>query len=493
MLVFPVDRSIGVPVFRQIQEHVAAMVDEGALRPGDRLPATRALAERLSVHRSTVLRAYDELRALGYLESRAGSYTTVRWRGLLPGVGDGERNLGHWQGRGLDMLSAAQSDMMVSNLAQGLIDFERLAADPGLSPGQDLKRAMRRVLSRSDSAVLDYAHPAGWPALRDGLCARMKAYGIGVTPAEVLITHGAQHALDLIMRVFVRRGEGVVVEAPTYAMAHDLLRLHGIEPIEVPMVDDGMDLNILRRVLEQRAPRLVYTMPNFQNPTGVTTDQSHREQLLNLCQTHEVPIVEDGFEEELRYGGPVALPIKSMDRGSGVIYVGTFSKVVFSGLRVGWVAAHPAIIVPLTAAHHATCISGNTLAQAAVELYCLRGEFDIHLRRLHRIYRRRMATLLAGLDAHIPGSWHWTRPVGGYTLWLTCRRTMQSEANREEALHARLTQHGVKAALGSRYFAKPPPGLHLRLSIATVDLSEIEEGCRRLGAALRGFESEHWG
>jgi len=488
VILIALDPASRVPAYLQIRDRIATLVEEGALRPGQRLPPTRTLAGSAGVHRSTVVRAYDELRALGYLESRPGSYSTIRRRARPPGASRpapaGAAPLLSWASLGSPGARAAQANAVhdedPAHAAPGAIDFARLAADPALAPGDELRRCLRSVIARGGGAALDYADPAGHSALREAVSARMRAHGVAVSAGEILVTGGAQHALDLVLRLLARPGDRVVVEAPTYGMAHALLRLHGVAPVEVPMRDDGLDLDALDRALSRRSVRLVYTMPNFHNPTGVTTGQAHRERLLALCERHRTPLLEDGFEEEMKYFGQAVLPIKSMDARGVVLYVGTFSKVVFPGLRVGWLAAPAAAIARLTAIQRVSCLAGNTLAQAAAARFCGTGAFEAYLRRIHRVYRRRMQAMLRGLDEHMPPGVAWTKPSGGYTLWLT----LPGAARDEPALCARIAAAGVKVAPGRRFFAKPPASPHARLSIACVDDAQIAEGCRRLGRAL---------
>ncbi len=489
MLLVPIDRNDPSPLFRQICDRIGEMVEAGSLKPGDRLPATRVLADRLGVHRTTVVRAFDELRALGYIEGRVGSYTTVRerprWpRSRAPEISRPGGGLFDWTSYRKTRVGAVRGhpamELVRSNSLPDRIDFEHLSADPALAPDGDIRRCLKHVLVRDRGSALDYTDAAGWYPLRENIAARMGHHGIAVSPEEVLITAGAQQALDLLLRLLVNAGEKIVVEAPTYGMAHALFRLHGARPLEIPMLENGMDLDRLERKLTRERPRFVFTMPNFQNPTGITTPQAHRELLLSLCERHGVPIVEDGFEEEMKYFGQAVLPVKSMDANGIVLYVGTFSKVVFPGLRLGWIAAPRTVIEPLTDMHHAVCLAGNTLAQAAAARFCSGGDYELHLRRVHRVYRRRMQTMLRGLDVHLPEGCTWTRPEGGYTVWLTLPSTGLSEAELVE----RCAVAGVQVSPGCRYFLRPPGTPHLRLSISTVDQVDIEEGCRRLGRGL---------
>ncbi len=488
MLLLPLERNGGVPTYRQICDRIVRLVDDGTLAEGERLPPTRSMAATLGVNRSTVVRAYQELWALGYLQSRPGSYSTVRGRARALGARRGEEpGLIDWDSasapgnRWLVAESRRHSRTRLDGDSRRPIDMASLAADRGLAPVEDFRRAVRHVLATDGARILDYGEPAGYRPLREAIAQRLRVHGVTVTADEILITNGSQHAVDLVLRLLGGQGSAIVAEAPTYSMALPLFRLHHLDVHEVPMLADGMDLDALERALRRSLPALVYTMPNFHNPTGITTSQEHRERLLAMCERYRVPLLEDGFEEEMKYFGKCALPVKSMDTGGVVVYLGTFSKVVFPGLRVGWVAARPECIERLLAISRFSALSANVLSQAAVHRFCATGCYEALLRRVHRAYRSRMLTLLAALKRHMPEHGvSWTQPTGGYTLWVTVGGTSWPE----ERVNAHMLEHGVLASAGSLFYATPRSGAHFRISIANLDEGEIEEGCRRLGAAL---------
>ena len=477
------------PLYQQLIDRITALTDEGSLTAGERLPPSRKLAEDLGVHRSTVVRAYAELRALGYLDSRPGSYSTVRKRARPPASRSEPpgRDVtdAHLDFAGLATPGALATRHSLSaqerprTAPDGVVDLSRLTADPTLAPHQELRRCFGRVLSRGGDG-LDYQPGPGDPNLRGFLATRMRAHGVAVAADEILVTQGAQQALDLVLRLLVQPGEPVAVEAPGYGKANALFQLHRAAIREVPMLADGIDLNALESLLTRERPRLVYTVPTVHNPTGVTTSQGHRERLLALCERHGVPLVEDGFEEELKYLGQAVLPIKSMDRVGVVLYLGTFSKVAFPGLRLGWIAAPPGATRLLTALHRATCLSGVPLVQAAVARFCRSGGFEAYLKRIHGIYRRRMRALMQGLARQLPPGVTWTRPRGGYTSWLTLEGCPVSE----DELVTRLLEAGVRVTPGRSFFVDPGEGVHLRVSTAVEGEQRIEEGCRLLGAVL---------
>lgn len=494
-----IDHDCGTPAYRQIQNEIVRLIHSGVLAPGDRLPSTRILGPDLGVHRSTVVRAYEELQALGYVESGSGTHTRVRSRYSFPlGDASGSDSIGpagviagapaiDWEGLDPRLTSAKRQSGIdpkpsaSSHLPH--VEFDRLTADPSLAPDV-LRRCLKAVLAQGRGAVLDYSHPGGSPPLRKLVAERMRRHGVDVAPANIVITAGAQHALDLLLRYLVRAGDRVVVEAPTYGLMHALLRLHKVRVVEIPVLSSGIDLGALESVLREAGaalPRLIYSMPGFQNPTGVTTDQIHRERLLALCEKHGVPLVEDGFQEEMKYEGLAVMPVKSMDAAGVVMYVGTFSKVVFPGLRVGWIAAPETAASHLVDILHASALSVNTLAQATALHFCRTGAFDKHLRRAHRVYRGRMRTLLRELHRQMPETVAWTRPRGGYTTWLTLADTGVSETE----LLSRLEAGGVRVSGGSRFFLAPPAKQHLRLSIACTNEEAIARGCQTLGEVLK--------
>lgn len=491
MLILNVDKDSAVPAYQQICQRVIGLVQTAALGPGDRLPPTRELARTIGVHRSTVIRAYGELWALGYLESRPGSYSTVRRpaRAAATGQSAGQSFI-DWDtiatpsARGA--LEDARRGVPEHDTTRGIVDFARLSADRRLIPSDDVRRCLKAALLDEGKDLLDYGEAAGYRPLREVIARHMRTHGVAVSTEEIVVTGGAQHALDLVLRLLVRAGDRVAIESPTYSAALSLLRLHGVDPVDVPMGPEGMDLDVLAASFERERPVLVYTIPNFQNPTGVTTSQAHRERFLALCEAHRVPIVEDGFEEEMKYFGKAVLPIKSMDARGVVIYVGTFSKVVFPGLRIGWIAAPRECVDRLIAIQRVSCLAGNCLAHAAAERFCRGGLYDRHLRRIHAVYRKRMQAMLKGLADHMPDGVEWTRPLGGYTLWLRVTGARVDEST----LCARLRQDGVSVSPGSLYFRTPPGTVSFRLSIACVAEAEITEGCRRLGRSLsRWIES----
>jgi DNA-binding transcriptional MocR family regulator len=222
-------------------------------------------------------------------------------------------------------------------------------------------------------------------------------------------------------------------------------------------------------------------MPNFHNPTGITTTQSHREALLSLCETHNIPIVEDGFEEEMKYFGKVPPPIKSMDKKNICVYLGTFSKVLFPGIRIGWIAAEKECITRLVAIKRFSDLTTSFLLQAAINEFCQQGYYDIHIKRMHRIYRKRMQAAQTAIEEFLPkDKVSWTEPTGGYLIWLQLKDVDIDE----NKFIKTLTECGVQVSPGRYYFYNFKNSNHFRISISTLNEEEIVEGIRRLAKAI---------
>ncbi len=489
MILVNLDRSSRTPLYMQIMSQVKTLIENGSLPISTILPSTRSFAQQLGVNRSTVYRAYEELWALGYIDGRPGSYSRVRERPHIKMEGEPEtQGLIDW---GAVAAPACESVFEAfthyrpegdGSHGEKIIDLSRLAMDPRILPVESFRKSMNRVLHREGHRVMNYAEYAGYRPLRKYIAQRLRIHGIAVSEEEILITNGSQHALDLIIRLLAIPGRPVVVESPTYALLLPLLRLHGATIISIPMQKDGVDIGILEGTLAKHVPAFVYTMPNFHNPTGISTTQAHREALLELCQRHRVPLVEDGFEEEMKYFGKVTLPIKSMDAHHMVLYLGTFSKVLMPGVRIGWIAAHRFCIRRLLSMKRFSDISSNSLTQAAVYEFCREGWYDLHIRRMHRTYRKRMQAALQALKDQVsPNHLSWTEPNGGYLIW----GQMPGPLIPLPEFQAVLNKHGLLVSPGEFYFAEKPKQTCFRLSISALSEDEITEGMRRLGNAMK--------
>jgi len=356
--------------------------------------------------------------------------------------------------------------------------------DPRLMPIEPFSRSLRAAIRRQGPGILGYGDPQGQPGLRGALCRHLGQHGIEVAPEELLVTQGAQQALDLALRALTRPGDAVLVQAPTYDKFLGLLALHGLRPVTIPMGPTGPDRAGLEALIAGERPALAYVMPSFINPTGASLDLAQRETLLDLCSRFDLPLVEDGFTEEMSYFRRPLPPLKALDRRGLVLHVGTFSKVLFPGARLGWIAAPRPCLEALTALRHTTELGPSPLLQEALEDFLRKGHFETHLARLHRKFRRRMERALSTLRRELdPTRIRFEAPSGGYLLWLECPGLPP-----DLDLARTLAPFGVAARSGSAFYPDPRMGRHhLRLSLSNLDESETAEGLTRLSRALRAL------
>ena len=353
-------------------------------------------------------------------------------------------------------------------------------------PVNELARTIKEVLGRDGTAALAYGpFDQGYGPLRETVVQLLASQGIRTDARRVLITSGSQQAIALVCQVLLKRGDTVLVEQPTYNLALDLFRAMGLTIVGVPVDEQGMVVDRVEDLLQQHHPRLIYTIPNFQNPTGASLSGARRRQLLTLAARYNVAILEDDFVGDLRYEGRALPAIKALDHVGQVIYVGTFSKLLMPGLRVGFLVADGPILEQLGIHKRVHDLTTSPLMQRVVDRYVTVGRYQAHLRRTIRAYRARRDALHTAVHEFLPDAT--VAPShGGLFAWLRLAGPVSAKTLVSYAL-----DEGVDFAPGHRFFANPSDGDHfLRLNFATRTPDEIIQGSQRLGIALQRAESE---
>lgn len=482
----PIDRTRPVPVARQIQNHLERLIRDGRLAPGVKLPATRELARSLGVHRSTVVLAYDELVAAGLARAHVGQGTFVAERLSTPPPSASAGSL-DWnplfarRAHVVALEEARRRALMPPRDPEGrLISFAGGVPDSTLFPIEAFRRVLNAVVREEGAALLEYAPVAGYPPLRRYLAAALLRYGIEARPEEILVVNGSQQGFDLIARTFLDPGDPVAIEQPTYPRALQVFRAAGAQLLPVPWNPEGPDPAVLERLLERHAPKLLYCQPTGHNPTGLAVSAETAHRLLALAARAHMPVVEDGFDPSLVWTERPAGPLKARDRDGVVIYIGTFSKILFPGLRLGWVVAPPPVVERLAAAKQVADLHTSALLQAAVVRFCERRMLKRHAAQVARAYARRRAVLLGALARRMPPGVTWTEPRGGFSLLLTLPEGLDAAE-----LLPRALERGVAYTPGAVFFVDGGGERTLRLSFSAVPAERIEEGIRRLAEAVR--------
>ncbi|HMP41799.1 MAG TPA: PLP-dependent aminotransferase family protein, partial [Roseiflexaceae bacterium] len=453
----PIDRGSNIPIYRQIEQYLRQSIESGVLPVATRLPAARNLADDLEVSRITVENAYASLEADGLVERRAGSGTYVLPGGPLPPLPSGGiPEWPRWQ-QGLATVPglfpvAATPRSAATPPHPAPIRF-RGFGDPRRFPIDDFSRAIREVIRRDGSAALEFGDPHGYRPLRTTIGHVLSSQGVQAHPDNVLITSGSQQAIGLVTQILLNPGDVILVEAPTYDVALDLFRARRLTLVGCPVDAWGMQTDRLEALLLQHRPRLIYTIPNFQNPAGTCMPLVRRRQLIALADRYSIPILEDDFVGDLRYDGRVQPALKALDPGGRVIYIGTFSKLLMPGLRVGFLLAEGPIYDLLARLKWVNDLATSTLIQRALELYVTVGRYQAHIRRSCQAYRRRRDALVQAIGRYLPATVHMTTPQGGLFGWL--QLPPEWSATRLQPYAA---AEGVEFAPGTRFFPNQADG-----------------------------------
>jgi len=484
----PIDRGRPYPLYRQVQSFLREAILTGALPAQMRLPASRELAAALGVSRITITNAYAELEAEGLTFTRPGSGTYVGpplWRPPLWGevAADVSSLWPAWQKSApmasalpsqtsLDQVAGSVSRSNIISFADGLGAFE-------LFPREELRKAFQAAMHGQESSVWGYGDRSGFPPLRTTIARILSRQGIPTNPDSVLITSGSQQALALVARLLLQPGQAVAVESPTYVGALALFRSLGVDLVGIPMDEEGMQVDKLEEALRARHVGLIYTIPSFHNPSGVSMSDARRRALVDLAGRLNVPVVEDDYVGDLCYEGPARPALKALDRGGWVIYLGTFSKILMPGLRVGYLVATGPIFEKLLSWKWVNDLTTCTIVQRALHGYINVGRYQAHLRRIVREYRRRRDAMLAAVSDELRPWAEWRKPEGGLFLWIALRAD-----TRADRLYAISQEEGVTYVPGELFFPDPPSAVYLRLNFATHAPEIIQAGISRLAKAV---------
>src|SRR6266478_7099946 len=486
------DRGTGragkAPLSRQIQLHFERLIGQGLLGSGVKLPATRELAHELGVNRTTVALAYDELVAGGWARAHVGQGTFVADRVPAPvGLPRAATPRLDWTGflsKGAQVIAAdtrrRRGYSQVPRTGPGAISFAGGMPDIGLFPTEAFRRVLNRVIREEGPELLQYYPARGYPPLREFLSGYLLRFGLEARPEEILIVNGSQQGFDLIARTLIDPGDFVAIEQPTYPRAMQVFRSFGAQLLSVPWDGAGPRADLFERLLERHTPKLFYCQPSAHNPTGLAVAPETARRLLDAAARHQVPIVEDGFDGSLYYGDGPSLPLKAADRGGVVIYIGTFSKILFPGLRLGWLVGPRPVLERLQAAKQLADLHTSALIQAAVHRFCERKLLDRHATRVATEYARRRALLLTALKRRMPAEVTWTEPQGGFSLLLTLPPGLHATELLPQAI-----ERGVAFTPGAPFFVDGGGQGTLRLSFSSVAAGRIDEGIRRLAETIK--------
>jgi DNA-binding transcriptional MocR family regulator len=445
------------------------------------LPPERRLASALGINRSTVLSAYRELKARGLVDAHVGRGTAV----LRPPAPPRTRGAGvPWRQLFRQADSRLHDPILAELLAaserRDLISLSIGLPAPELLPLDTLGEISSELWGECGPEPFLHSPTEGHTPFRSALAEWVSSRGIRAKTSNILVVSGSQQGLDLIARTFLDPGDVVVVEEPTYLGALQAFRFAGARLVGVPTDAEGMRTDVLESVLEHHRPKLIYTLPTFQNPSGVVMSLERRRHLLDLASRWHIPILEDDPYSELRYEGEALPSLKALDENETVLYSSTFSKIVLPGLRVGYMVLPPVVLRQLVLAKQGADLHTNSYAQYLLDRFVRDGHFANHLERLKDAYRRRRDAMARALAGAADLDLVFSVPPGGLYIWCRIPQAIEQMTLMSDASAA-----GVLFLPGRACFSGEPPENAIRLNFTHCSESAIETGIDRLLTVLR--------
>jgi GntR family transcriptional regulator/MocR family aminotransferase len=494
------DEHAALPLHRQLYNQLRTAILEGRLAGGSRVPSTRALADQLGLSRNTVTSAYDQLLAEGYITARMGSGTYVctappddlfqapnhaaRIQSPLRNMtASAAPPLSDWARRAID---GTVDELLPSATAELPYDFRdgRPAIDH--FPTDLWRRLLGRRLRSKNLAHFGYAPTNGVEALRQALTEYLRrARAVRCTPEQILIVNGSQQALDLLARVCLNPGDTVVLEEPGYLGARRAFAAQGARIAHATVDTAGLVTDELDHIAAGSTPKLVYVTPSHQFPTGALLSLPRRLALLRWAREHGALVVEDDYDSEFRYAGRPVEALQGLDTSGTVVYIGTFSKVLFPSLRMGYLVLPPSLVEPVNTAKWLSDRYTATLEQQVLADFFNEGHFERHLRAMRQVYQARHDAFVAAIERELGDLVLPPMTGTGLHALVTLREPLPVEA-----LVARAAGAGVGIYPARPYFLDPPPETSLVMGYTGLNEKMIDEGMRRLGRVVRALIRE---
>lgn len=464
------DRTLKEALYVQLYNGLRQCIEAGHLSQGYLLPPVRRFAKYLGINAGTVVNAYKLLEQNGYIFSREGSGSYVA--ALKDPVNDDADDKDH--GNAFELI-----DLLSPDLEERYINLSSVALDPALISVEAFKGVLNEVLERDKGYAFGYQESQGFYPLRESVAAYLSQGGVLAEASDVQIISGAQQGIDIVAKAFLDYGDYVVVENPTYPGAIAAFRSRGAKIVEVPMEEDGISMDVLEEQLRRFRPKLLYVMPNIQNPTGYSYTPAKRSRLMGLARYYNTIVLEDDYISDLAYQRERMAPLKALDRDDRVIYLKSFSKIFMPGLRLAFLTTPKRLAEQLLVVKHTTDISTSGLTQRSFDLYLRKGIWQKHIEEIRRLYFERFQCMTEAISRFIPPAVRCVRPQGGLAFWLTlpegisARRVVEETRRRE-----------VLIVDGRPFFSRFSPDRSIRMSFAAATPAEIRRGVQVVGEVI---------
>lgn len=383
----------------------------------------------------------------------------------------------------MDLKASEIRELLKLTTMPEVISFAGGLPAPELFPLEELKKVDVEILSKEGQLAVQYGTTEGYLPLREKIAARMKkAFQVDCTPEEIVITSGSQQGLSLLAQIFLNKDDVILVESPTYLGAINAFKLCGPKFVEVPTDEKGIIPEELEKILAEYGDRvrLMYVIPEFQNPTGITWPMERRKAFMDIVNKYDFPVIEDDPYGELRYDGDVVPSLKSMDTKGNIIFLGSFSKIFMPGLRVAWMVADPVIIDKVVKLKQAVDLQSSSFAQRQASYFIDMFDLDAHVEKIKALYGKRRTLMYDSMKEYFPEGVTFTYPEGGLFTWVTLPENMDAKE-----IMPKVLEKNVAYVPGGPFYPNGGNANHFRLNYSNMPEDRIVEGIKRLGAVLK--------
>lgn len=456
-----IDKNSNIPLYIQLYNNIKKMIESDQLKGGEKLPSIRRLAKELNVNNITVVNAYNLLEKEGYIFSVKGSGTYVKY-------GNYDESQYLEDNRDVQMMAEG-----VLPISKDCINFASVSPTPELFPIEEFKQSLIEVLDRDKGNAFVYPEINGFEPFRISISSFLNDnYRMNVDKDQVVVISGGQQGIDIITKTLVSPGDYILVENPTYSAAIASFKSRGAKIIGIPILEDGIDLDILDEHVKKYKPKLLYMMTNYQSPTTYSYSEEKKKELIWLSEKHNFYIIEDDFLTDLNYENKKKTPLKSIDNSDKVIYIKSFSKIFMPGLRIGFMTVPKDLLPSIIKAKHTSDISSSGFLQRAFDLYLRKGYWQKHMENIKRVYAQRYNTMIRELKKLNKYNISFHNPNGGLSLWIRLPEEVDAISLYNECI-----KNNLAVVPGKIFFVDDSLySNYLRISFSAVSDEEIVKG-----------------
>lgn len=468
------------PIYLQIENYLKDMIAKGMLIKGSKLPATRELSKILKVSRNSIITAYENLECKGILY-------TIKGKGTFISENETSKTECWNIDWGLETNNyskvAEELDIVKSEIPweKDVISFKSISPEGGLFDVEEFKKAFLNRIAIEGHKILNYGYAKGYRPLMNYLLEYMRGKGVDTLNKDIIITNGFTEGLEMMLASFTNPGDKIICENPTHNTSIKLMKVYGVDIVGIPMHSDGIDVQVLEESLKVGKVKFAYLVPSYHNPTGIVMNSEKRYKVYNILKKYKVPIIEDGFNEELLYNSSHISPMAALDSGSnGVIYIGSFSKILFPGIRIGWILADKRMIEILESVKRCKNIHTSFLDQGIFYEYLNSGAFEKHVKKIRKFYREKYEFALECIKKYISTSFIWGE--GGLHIFIglkgvNARKVLDECYNKK-----------VIFMPGDLFYVDKDGKNTIRLGFSRLSFENIEKGIKTIGKVVKDLE-----